>query len=66
MHTHQEDLEPHDPLQQNLEENAADSLVTETILDETETTPAEESAVNSDNQTAKQADYSLATRGKAR
>lgn len=54
MHVHDEDLEPHDPLQQNLEENAADKLVTETITEDRETIPAEESAINTDNQTARE------------
>lgn len=49
------DRPQHDPLDQNLEENQAVAEVIETIIDEAEVTPAEESALNTDNQTAQAA-----------
>lgn len=50
------DLEKHDPLMQNTDENAAQDLVTEKIVNEEEVVAAEESAVNTDNETAQDAE----------
>lgn len=49
------DRPAHDPLEQNLDENQADAEVIETIVDDIEVTAAEESAVNTDNETAQAA-----------
>lgn len=47
--------ELHDPLAQNLEENTAADMMLEHIVDADEVTPAEESAINTDTETALEA-----------
>ena len=49
------DREAHDPLEQNMDENAQMDEVTEAIVGEGEVTSAEESAMNTDNDTAMEA-----------
>ena len=46
------DRELHDPLEQNMDENAAEAEVTEMIVDEAEVTSAEESAMHTDTKIA--------------
>lgn len=52
--------ELHDPLDQNLEENTAEAMIAEAIADADEVAPAEESAMNIDNETALEADAAMA------
>jgi hypothetical protein len=54
------DLDPselHDPLEQNLDENTAEEMVMEHILDAGEVTAAEESAMHTDNEVALEATH---------
>ncbi len=63
------DLDPselHDPLEQNLEENTAEEMVFEEILDAGEVTPAEESAINTDTEVALEATEEAAPKKKNR
>jgi large subunit ribosomal protein L1 len=61
------DLDPselHDPLEQNLDENTAEEMVMEHILDAGEVTAAEESAMHTDNEVALEATHETVAKKK--